>query len=304
MKTGHKKTDNCLNCGFDFHNNENFCPVCGQKNHDLKVPLKHVLEEVFENTLHLDTKVFRTIKLLVFKPGYLSLEFNVGKRVNYVPPIRLYVLISFLFFFLLSLVSGGHNNNSETIKAINKGGKKPHTNYTYLNIQSAELIGLTINQTDSLMKVRNFPETKTNRYIIYKLHNIVNSGASEYSHMLIKNFSYMMFILMPLFGVWIFIFGRKRLKYYLEALTISIHFHCFVFLMFTIIVLIGSVISIEIPILLGILIIPVYMFMMIKNSLKQSIGITIIKTGVIGVLYGGSLLVLMLVTIVVSILFT
>jgi hypothetical protein len=109
---------------------------------------------------------------------------------------------------------------------------------------------------------------------------------------------------MPLFGVWIFIFGRKKLKYYLEALTISIHFHCFVFLMFTIIVLIGSVISIEIPILLGILIVPLYMFIMIKNSLKQSIVITIIKTGAIGVLYLGSLLVLMLTTIVVSILFT
>ena len=122
--------------------------------------------------------------------------------------------------------------------------------------------------------------------------------------MLIKNFSYMMFILMPLFGVWIFIFCRKRLKYYLEALTISIHFHCFVFLMFTFLVLIGSIIHREIPLLLGFLIIPVYMFMMIKNSLKQSIVITIIKTGVIGALYGGSLLGLMLATIVVSILFT
>jgi hypothetical protein len=303
MKYGSNKYDQCPNCGFDLHNDENFCPKCGQKNHDLKVPLKHVIEEVFENTLHLDSKVFRTVKLLVFKPGYLSLEFNTGKRVNYVPPIRLYVLISFLFFFLLSLVSGGHKNEGETNRAINKGNKKPGMEITYNGIKSSELTGLTISQTDSLMRARKLPNTNINRFIFYKLNNIANSGASEFSHLLMKNISYMMFILMPLFGVWIFIFNRKKLKYFLESLIISIHFHCFVFLMFTILVLIRSVISNEIPLLLGFLIIPVYMFLMLKNAVKQSLGLTLVKTGVIGILYLGSLIELMFLTMAVSILF-
>jgi hypothetical protein len=303
MNTGNNKYDHCPNCGFDLLQHENFCPKCGQKNHDLKVPLKHVIEEVFENTLHLDSKVFRTIKFLVFKPGYLSLEFNSGKRVNYVPPIRLYVLISFLFFFLLSLVSVGHKNSAETNREINKGNKKPGTEITYNGINSSELIGLTIAQTDSLMRARKVPNTNINRFIFYKLNNFANSGAAEFSHLLMKNISYMMFILMPLFGVWIFLFNRKKLGYFLEALIVYIHFHCFVFLMFTFLVLIGLVISNEIPLLLGFLIIPVYMFLMLKNAVKQSLGLTIVKTGAIGILYLGSLIELMFLTMAVSILF-
>jgi len=303
MTSVNSKSDHCANCGFIFRADENFCPMCGQKNHDLKVPLKHVIEEVFENTLHLDSKVFRTVKLLVFKPGYLSLEFNSGKRVNYVPPIRLYVLISFLFFFLLSLSSGGHKNSFGTSSEYNKGGKKSSTDITYQGIKSSELTGLTMAQTDSLMNIRKLPNTSVNRYIVYKLHYISNSDTSEFSHLLMKIISYMMFVLMPLFGVWIFIFHRKKLKYFLEALTLSIHFHCFVFLLFTIIVLIGSVISIDIPLLLGFLIIPVYMFFMFKNALKQPLGTTIVKTGIIGILYFASLLQLIFVTVVLSIFF-
>jgi len=303
MKSVNNKSDHCANCGFDFRADENFCPKCGQKNHDLKVPLKHVLEEVLENTLHMDSKVFRTLKLLVFNPGYLSLEYNLGKRVNYVPPIRLYVLISFLFFFLLSLVSGGHKNGSEINRESNKGEKKPGMEITYNGIKSSELTGLTIAQTDSLMSARKLPNTNINRFIFYKLNNIANRGAAEFSHLLMKNISYMMFVLMPLFGVWIFIFNRKRLGYFLEALIVSIHFHCFVFLMFTALVLIGFAVSNEIPLLLGFLIIPVYMFLMLKNAVKQSLGLTIVKSGVIGVLYMGSLLELMFVTMAVSVLF-
>ena len=140
-------------------------------------------------------------------------------------------------------------------------------------------------------------------FSFYKLNNITNSGTAEFSHLLMKNISYMMFILMPLFGVWIFLFNRKKLGYFLEALIVSIHFHCFVFLMFTFLFLIGSIISNEISILLGFLIIPVYMFFMLKNAVRQSIWITILKTGLIGVLYISSLAGLIMATMAVSILF-
>ncbi|WP_165699459.1 DUF3667 domain-containing protein [Hymenobacter jejuensis] len=60
-------------------------------------------EEVLEGVFHFDGKVFRTLRLLLFAPGSLTLRFWQGKRVAYVPPVRLYVFISFLFFLLLSL---------------------------------------------------------------------------------------------------------------------------------------------------------------------------------------------------------
>ena len=93
----------CANCGYDFGGTEHFCPNCGQQNHPLDLSFGHVAEEVLEGVFHFDGKVFRTLRLLLFAPGQLTLRFWEGKRVAYVPPVRLYVLISFVFFLLLSL---------------------------------------------------------------------------------------------------------------------------------------------------------------------------------------------------------
>ena len=82
------KTPVCKNCAYKFKGANNYCPVCGQKNHELRIPLKHLLAEVLESTLHFDSKTLTTVKFLLLKPGYLSGEFNAGRRVAYVPPVR------------------------------------------------------------------------------------------------------------------------------------------------------------------------------------------------------------------------
>ncbi|SMB85080.1 conserved hypothetical protein [Hymenobacter roseosalivarius DSM 11622] len=77
----------CANCHYTFppdRPNE-FCPRCGQQNHELSLSAGHVLEETLEGLFHFDGKVFRTAKLLLFKPGELTKRFLEGKRMPYVP---------------------------------------------------------------------------------------------------------------------------------------------------------------------------------------------------------------------------
>ncbi|WP_170172667.1 DUF3667 domain-containing protein [Hymenobacter rigui] len=93
----------CANCERPFIAAENFCPNCGQQNHALDLSFGHVAEEVLEGVFHFDSKVFRTLRLLLFAPGALTRRFWEGRRVAYVPPVRLYIFISFLFFLLLSV---------------------------------------------------------------------------------------------------------------------------------------------------------------------------------------------------------
>ncbi|QIX63334.1 DUF3667 domain-containing protein [Hymenobacter sp. BT18] len=97
------KLPSCANCGHDFKAAENYCPDCGQQNHPLDLSFGHVAEEVLEGLFHFDGKVFRTMRQLLFAPGALTRHFWEGKRVAYVPPVRLYVFISFVFFLLLSV---------------------------------------------------------------------------------------------------------------------------------------------------------------------------------------------------------
>lgn len=94
-----EKFNICPNCAYEFHGIDNYCPNCGQENHNIDVPFKHLFLELLEGTLHFDTKIIHTLKLLLFKPGQLTEQFVQNKRAAYVPPIRLYVFISFIFFW-------------------------------------------------------------------------------------------------------------------------------------------------------------------------------------------------------------
>ena len=42
---------------------------------------------------------------LFFKPAALTKEYLLGKRLSFLPPVRLYIFISFITFFLISLFS-------------------------------------------------------------------------------------------------------------------------------------------------------------------------------------------------------
>ncbi|MBP6391160.1 MAG: DUF3667 domain-containing protein [Flavobacteriales bacterium] len=97
------KTLACPNCGTDLRKEFEFCPQCGQENHDLRVPFKTFLYEFVENITHFDTKLWNTLKVLFTKPGQLTKDFVEGKRARYVHPARFYVFVSFIFFLLLSV---------------------------------------------------------------------------------------------------------------------------------------------------------------------------------------------------------
>jgi hypothetical protein len=97
-----KKTHHCHNCDTLFDESDNFCRKCGQENHDLRVPIPHILEEIFEGLTHFDNKFFTTIKSIFSKPGLITKDFLDGKRTRFVPPLRLFFFISTTYFFLYS----------------------------------------------------------------------------------------------------------------------------------------------------------------------------------------------------------
>jgi hypothetical protein len=96
------KTTACPNCGTALQQGFEFCPQCGQENHDLRVPFKHFAYEFVENLTHFDTKLWSTLKMIFTKPGQLTKDFVEGKRARYVHPVRFYVFTSVIFFALLT----------------------------------------------------------------------------------------------------------------------------------------------------------------------------------------------------------
>jgi len=112
MAKKRRKSVTCANCQYQFDGIDNYCPNCGQENHSHHAPFKHIIIELIESLTHFDTKFFATVKALFLKPGLLTKDYIEDKRARYVPPVRLYIFISFVFFFFLSFLS---NNNKEEV---------------------------------------------------------------------------------------------------------------------------------------------------------------------------------------------
>ena len=81
-----------------------YCSECGQKDTDL-LSVKANLKEFTDNIFSFDSRFFITLKYLITKPGFLTIEYWSGKRTKYLPPLRLYLFISILYFFIISLIN-------------------------------------------------------------------------------------------------------------------------------------------------------------------------------------------------------
>ncbi len=95
----------CLNCGAPLDGE--YCAACGQRHEPHVQSLGHFASEAFESVTHADSRLWRTIGYLLIRPGFLTREFFDGRRARYLPPFRLYLVISVLFFVVTGLAGHG-----------------------------------------------------------------------------------------------------------------------------------------------------------------------------------------------------
>ncbi|MEZ5954795.1 MAG: DUF3667 domain-containing protein [Hyphomonas sp.] len=86
----------CGNCGAIV--SERYCPRCGQLGSDFHRPFFSLIASSIADTFALDSRLWRSLPLLLFRPGRLTRNYIEGKRARYVPPFRLFLLSSVLFF--------------------------------------------------------------------------------------------------------------------------------------------------------------------------------------------------------------
>ena len=86
----------CTNCGGP---SSDYCVRCGERqpgHHDLSVA--HFAHEVVHEFVHLDSKLFRTLRDIVTKPGFLTEEYFAGRKSRYIAPLRLFLTLFALQF--------------------------------------------------------------------------------------------------------------------------------------------------------------------------------------------------------------
>jgi hypothetical protein len=112
----HPAAAECANCGTAVTGN--FCHECGQETVLHVASTREFMHEFIGHYVALEGKLWKSLKLLLFRPGVLTLEYINGRRVRYIQPLRLYLTLSVIFFALLQY--GVHDK-------ISIGDGKAHT---------------------------------------------------------------------------------------------------------------------------------------------------------------------------------
>ena len=98
---GHFHETTCLNCGAQLVGSH--CHECGQEAH-LHRTVGAFLHDLMHGVLHLDGKIWRTLPMLVLKPGHLTRDYIDGKRRSHVSPMALFLFSVFAMFAVFSMV--------------------------------------------------------------------------------------------------------------------------------------------------------------------------------------------------------
>jgi hypothetical protein len=91
----------CLSCGGALVGP--FCPWCGQKDDDMRRSLFMLARNFIEDTFSFDSRMWKTLGMMAVAPGLVPALYTHGKRSQFTPPVRLFLVVSFLFFLVLGV---------------------------------------------------------------------------------------------------------------------------------------------------------------------------------------------------------
>ena len=88
----------CANCGAALVGR--YCHACGQRAEPEKLTLRTFLTAAAADVFSTDSRLYKSFRSLLFRPGILTREFVAGHRVQYTRPLQLYLLAAGLFFLV------------------------------------------------------------------------------------------------------------------------------------------------------------------------------------------------------------
>jgi hypothetical protein len=81
---------------------DRYCPNCSQANSTKKLSLKDFIEEFLGSIVDYDSRLLKTVKSLLLRPGRITLDYVAGKRVSYTNPFRFLLSLAIIYFLLIS----------------------------------------------------------------------------------------------------------------------------------------------------------------------------------------------------------
>jgi hypothetical protein len=274
----------CDNCGAPVTGK--YCSRCGQRLEHAIHSVLHFTREATEDLTHADSRLWSTILALLFKPGFLTREFLSGRRVRYLPPLRLYLVLSVLFFLIFSL-----SHHEARIVAINSGTGKPSVVLTPPSEAFAAKPGETPQQRDERICNPDYdgPARASVLPVLRQAcRKFVEDGGRTASEAFLHNLPRALFVLLPALALVMKALYHRPRHYYVEHLLFFLHNHAFGFLVFAFLFLITRFVPPALGKWLTVsvwLYVPYYLFVSMRRVYGQGPWLTFAKLAVLSFTY-------------------
>ena len=241
--------------------------------------MKEVAGDVTHSLLHLDSRVWRTLQLLVRRPGELTREFIAGRHQTYIPPFRLYLAVSIIYFALSALLpeSGlfdldapgdGDETVAPIVLSVGDGGnaapakaapRAPAQLKDVTGELRKELAAEGVPQEDidkalkgdESCKVSIFGDepncTDFERALSRACDNIKRDGGRHLAERFASTAPKLMFLFLPLMAAAAMLFYWRPRRLYAEHLVLFLHNHAFTFLLLAVTAILNEIAELKFP---------------------------------------------------------
>lgn len=298
----------CENCGAVLAGP--YCSQCGQRHHDHPVHhFWHFISEAAEDLTHADSRLWQTLRALLFRPGFLTREFLDGRRVRYLPPVRLYLVVSVIFF----LIVGVHSQLSRPAELVfSSNGKSFHYQVIPAHQRNGpatavRAIGGVATGRTALARAQTQMQRsckREGRYVEQHggwldrfgpqleqscLAVAAAGGQKRLQQSIEHNLERAMFLLLPLLALLMKPLYFKPPRHYIEHMLFLLHNHAFLFVILTLSTLLEMITSsswvldpVDMVMTVGI---PVYFYLAMRRVYGQSRRLTFGKLAGLGIGY-------------------
>ena len=280
-----------------------YCAHCGQHVADYHHSVWRFVVDFFDNTFCWDNKLFRTLGPLFRQPGFLTSEFVRGRRVRYVHPLRLFLFTSAVCLALLQSTQSNMVHFKATPKEADKAKRGFHVNFDEPtpvaptlpnpvatvppaaeedNDQAADAAAEAVRSAAATKAAgKHKVDKESSNDLGDKIERamtarIKDMGEERFSRSVTENFqqrlSWVALALLPVFALGLrAVYWRKK-NFYYEHLIFSLHYHTFLLLFWTAYIAVLAVSErlplhsfITVPVRLGLLLPPVYLFVALRR---------------------------------------
>jgi hypothetical protein len=211
----------CRNCGATTSGN--FCHMCGQETRLHAPSLSEFMHEFIGHYVALEGRLWGTITRLLFRPGLLTTEYLAGRRKRYVEPLRLYLSLSIIFFAVLKF------SDADVATADPRPVPPAARHRVEAAPEKAREHPVIVNDNLERVLEKKAPAIFHSIDRFDKMDEHAKSAVMQAGFY--KYAPYAIFLLMPIFALWLKVLYIGSGKKYGEHMLFALHTNAFAFVM-------------------------------------------------------------------------